>query len=113
MMLVVAVRPRSSSALRNCARLLSAFLMPANEAGPLMPGVMLLRLSPVLCWLPSGSRDQNTSTNGFVCSGGVCLAGVAGLQFQCPLAQGCLYLFPQRHAVLAAGGIVDHDRMQA
>src|SRR4030081_616163 len=65
MTLVVAERPRSSSALRNCARLLSAFLMPASEVGPLMPGVMVLRLSPVLCWLPSGSRDQNTSTNGF------------------------------------------------
>src|ERR1700694_4002963 len=65
MRLVVAVKPRSSSALRNCARLLSAFLMPASEVGPLIPGVMLLRLSPVLCWVPSGSRDQNTSTNGF------------------------------------------------
>src|SRR5712664_3160703 len=64
MRLVVAVKPRSSSALRNCARLLSAFLMPASDVGPLIPGVTLLRLSPVLCWLPSGSRDQNTSTNG-------------------------------------------------
>src|ERR1700710_2209880 len=66
MMLVFAARPRSSSALRNCARLLSAFLMPAIEVGPLIPGVMVLRLSPVLCWLPSGSRDQNTSTNGLL-----------------------------------------------
>ena len=66
MMLVEAARPSSSSALRNWARLLSAFLMPAIEVGPLMPGVMVLRLSPVLCWLPSGSRDQNTSTNGLL-----------------------------------------------
>ena len=66
MMLVDAARPSSSSALRSCARLLSAFLMPAIEVGPLMPGVMVLRLSPVLCWLPSGSRDQNTSTNGLL-----------------------------------------------
>src|SRR5258707_13797521 len=65
MMLVVAARPRSSSALRNCARLLSAFLMLASEVGPLMPGVRVLRLSPMLCWVPSGCRDQNTSTNGF------------------------------------------------
>src|SRR6185436_6582887 len=66
MMLVEAESPSSSSALRNCARLSSAFLMPAIEVGPLMPGVMVLRLSPVLCWLPSGSRDQNTSTNGLL-----------------------------------------------
>src|SRR5580704_9096496 len=66
MMLVEAARPRSSSALRNCARLSSAFLMPASEVGPLIPGVTVLRLSPVLCWLPSGSRDQNTSTNGLL-----------------------------------------------
>src|SRR5436305_8225389 len=66
MMLVDAARPSSSSALRSCARLLSAFLMPAIEVGPLMPGVMVLRLSPVLCWLPSGSRDQNTRTNGLL-----------------------------------------------
>src|ERR1700735_608093 len=66
MMLVEAARPRSSSALRNCARLLSAFLMAASEVGPLMPGVTVLRLSPLLCWLPSGSRDQNTSTNGLL-----------------------------------------------
>src|SRR3984893_13883140 len=66
MTLVVAERPRSSSALRNCAKLLSAFLMPASEVGPLIPGVTVLRLSPVLCWLPSGSRDQNTSTNGLL-----------------------------------------------
>src|SRR5882724_4645514 len=65
MTLVVAASPRSSSALRNCARLLSAFLMLASDVGPLMPGVTVLRLSPVLWWLPSGSRDQNTSTNGF------------------------------------------------
>src|ERR1700741_1303311 len=64
MILVVSARPRSSSALGNCQRLLSAFLMPAIEVGPLMPGVMVLRLSPVLCCEPSGSRDQNTSTNG-------------------------------------------------
>ncbi len=48
MMLVVAARPRSSSALRNCARLSSAFLMPASEVGPLMPGVTVLRLSPCI-----------------------------------------------------------------
>ena len=66
MMLVEAVRPRSSSALRSWARLLSAFLMPAIEVGPLIPGVIVLRLSPWLCWLPSGSRDQNTSTNGLL-----------------------------------------------
>ena len=48
------------------ARLLSAFLIPASEVGPLMPGVTVLRLSPVLCWLPSGSRDQNTRTNGLL-----------------------------------------------
>src|ERR1041384_5845442 len=66
MILVESARPRSSSALRNCARLLSAFLIPASDVGPLMPGVMVLRLSPVLCWLPSGSRDQNTSTNGLL-----------------------------------------------
>ena len=66
MMLVEAASPSSSSALRNWARLLSAFLMPAIEVGPLIPGVMVLRLSPVLCWLPSGSRDQNTSTNGLL-----------------------------------------------
>src|SRR3954468_20150052 len=66
MMLVEAARPSSPSALRSCARLSSAFLMPAIEVGPLMPGVMVLRLSPVLCWLPSGSRDQNTSTNGLL-----------------------------------------------
>ena len=65
-MLVSAARPSSSSALRNAARLLSAFLMPASEVGPLMPGVTVLRLSPLLCWLPSGSRDQNTSTNGLL-----------------------------------------------
>ena len=64
MMLVVAARPRPSSAWRNWVRLLSAFLMAAIEVGPLMPGVTLLRLSPVLCWVPSGSRDQKTSTNG-------------------------------------------------
>src|ERR1700761_3976793 len=63
-MLVWGGRPSSSSALRNAARLLSAFLMPASEVGPLMPGVTVFRLSPWLCWLPSGSRDQNTSTNG-------------------------------------------------
>src|SRR6201991_4811728 len=66
MMLVEAARPSSSSALRSWARLSSAFLIPAIEVGPLMPGVMVLRLSPVLCWLPSGSRDQNTSTNGLL-----------------------------------------------
>src|SRR3981081_410271 len=66
MMLVVAVRPRSSSALRSCARLLLAFLMDASEVGPLIPGVRVLRLSPWLCWLPSGSRDQNTSTHGLL-----------------------------------------------
>src|ERR1700759_4655929 len=66
MILVEAARPRSSSALRNCARLLSAFLIPARDVGPLIPGVMVLRLSPVLCWEPSGSRDQNTSTNGLL-----------------------------------------------
>ena len=66
MMSVVAASPRASSAWRNCARLLSAFLMPASEVGPLMPGVTVLRLSPLLCWLPSGSRDQNTSTNGLL-----------------------------------------------
>src|SRR5437879_9097876 len=66
MILVEALSPRSSSALRNCARLLSAFLIPAIEVGPLIPGVVVLRLSPVLCWLPSGSRDQNTSTNGLL-----------------------------------------------
>jgi hypothetical protein len=32
--------------------------------GPLMPGVSALRLSPVLCWVPSGSRDQNTRSVG-------------------------------------------------
>jgi hypothetical protein len=37
MMLVEALRPRSSSALRNCAKLLSAFLMPASEVVPLRP----------------------------------------------------------------------------
>jgi hypothetical protein len=51
MMLVEALRPRSSSALRNCAKLLSAFLMPASEVGPLRPDVTVLRLSPVLRWL--------------------------------------------------------------
>src|SRR6202166_2400414 len=66
MTLVAAVSPSSSSALRNAARLLSAFLMPASDVGPLMPGVTVLRLSPLLCWLPSGSRDQNTSTNGLL-----------------------------------------------
>src|ERR1041385_206397 len=66
MMLVEADSPSSSSALRSCARLLSAFLMPAIEVGPLMPGVIVLRLSPVLCCEPSGSRDQNTSTNGLL-----------------------------------------------
>jgi len=40
--------------------------MPAIEVGPLIPGVTVLRLSPSLCWLPSGSRDQNTSTNGLL-----------------------------------------------
>src|SRR5262245_18255161 len=66
MMLVFAASPSSSSALRSWARLLSAFLIPAIEVGPLIPGVMVLRLSPVLCWLPSGSRDQNTSTKGLL-----------------------------------------------
>src|SRR5438045_8356525 len=63
---VDAARPRSSSVLRSSVRLLSAFLMPAIAVGPLIPGVMVLRLSPVLCWLPSGSRDQNTSTKGLL-----------------------------------------------
>ena len=143
MMLVEAARPSSSSALRSCARLLSAFLMPAIEVGPLMPGVMVLRLSPVLCWLPSGSRDQNTSTNGLLRAlniGSTTLAGdvghvgllrdirrrgarrlgVAGLavfaargrrQRQAGLGQRVLHFVGQRHAVLAAGGIVDHDRV--
>ena len=31
-----------------------------------MPGMIWLRLSPVLCWLPSGSRDQNTRTKGLL-----------------------------------------------
>src|ERR1700755_154020 len=66
MMLVEAVRPSSSSALRGWARLSAAFLMLAIVVGPLMPGVTVLRLSPWLCWLPSGSRDQNTSTNGLL-----------------------------------------------
>ena len=145
MMLVVAARPRSSSALRNCARLSSAFLMPAIEVGPLIPGVMVLRLSPVLCWLPSGSRDQNTSTNGLLRAlniGSTTLAGDVGhigllrdvgdrrarrlgvarlavfaargcRQRQIGLGQRVLHFIRQRNAVLAAGGIVDHDRMQA
>src|ERR1700736_6142973 len=66
MMLVEAARPRSSSALRNCARLVSSFLIASSEVGPLIRGVTVLRLSPVLCWLPSGSRDQNTRTNGLL-----------------------------------------------
>ena len=43
---VVAASPRSSSVLRSCARLLSAFLIAASDDGPLMPGVSVLRLSP-------------------------------------------------------------------
>ena len=45
-MLVVAASPSSSSALRSWARLSSAFLIAAIEVGPLIPGVMALRLSP-------------------------------------------------------------------
>ena len=65
-MSVVAARPSSSSAWRSCARLSSAFLIAASEVGPLMPGVTCSRLSPWLCCVPSGSRDQNTSTNGLL-----------------------------------------------
>src|SRR3979490_1498460 len=86
MTLVVAVKPRSSRALRNCARLLSAFLMPASEVGPLIPGVTVLRLSPVLCWEPSGSRDQNTSTNGLLRAltiGSTTLVATSALQACC------------------------------
>jgi len=36
--------------------------MAASELGPLMPGRRRLRLSPWLCWVPSGSRDQKTMT---------------------------------------------------
>ena len=38
--------------------------MAAIDVGPLIPGDRVLRLSPWLCWLPSGSRDQKTMTNG-------------------------------------------------
>src|ERR1041385_7664744 len=88
MMLVEAVSPSSSSALRNCARLSSAFLMPAIDVGPLIPGVMVLRLSPVLCWLPSGSRDQNTSTNGLLPAlniGSTTLVATSAIQACCAI----------------------------
>ena len=50
------------SAASNLARLSSAFLIAASEVGPLMPGISRPRLSPWLCCVPSGSRDQNTTT---------------------------------------------------
>src|SRR5262249_43588753 len=51
---------------RICLRSLSALWTPALEVGPLIPGVRLLRLSPWLCWVPSGSRDQNTRAKGLL-----------------------------------------------
>src|SRR4029453_7196420 len=59
---------------------------PAIEGGAVMPGVMVLRLSTVLCWLPSGSRDQNTSTNGLLRAlniGSTTLVATAAMQACC------------------------------
>ena len=46
------------------ARSLSALPIASIEVRPLMPGVSRALLSVWLCWLPSGSRDQNTAKNG-------------------------------------------------
>ena len=85
-MSVVATRPRSESAFWIAARLSSAFLIEASEVGPLMPGDSALRLSPWLCWVPSGSRDQNTSTNGLPLSfiiGSTALVAASAKYFCC------------------------------
>ena len=61
------VEPSSPSrrrAARRRARSVSAFRTAARVVGPSMPGLSAPRLSPWLCWVPSGSRDQNTSTKG-------------------------------------------------
>ena len=141
-MLVVAARPSSSSALRSCARLLSAFLMPAIEVGPLMPGrdgveaVAGVVLAAVGIARPEHQHERlvarlehrqhdlagDVGHIGLlrdVGRGGARRLGVARLavvaarrrrQRQIGLGQRVLHFVGQRNAVLAAGGIVDHDR---
>ena len=67
-MSVFASKPNSFTAAKIDARLLSALRIDASDVGPLMPGTVRPKLSPWLCWVPSGSRDQNTRMNGLFLS---------------------------------------------
>ena len=143
-MSVVAASPRSSRALRNCARLSSAFLMPAIEVGPLMPGVTRVEAVAVIVLAAVGiARPEHQHERlvarlehrqhhlggdvgeigllGDVGDRGARRRGVAGLavvaargrrERKIGLGERVLHLVGQRHAGLAAGGIVDHDRMR-
>ena len=65
---VVWSSPWSFSAASNSPSVVSALRVPALPDGPLMPGLYSPTLSLVLCWLMSGSRDQNSSANGLPAS---------------------------------------------
>jgi hypothetical protein len=56
--------PWSLRASRSAARSFEALRNASCVVGPLIPGVSVFRESPWSCWLPSGSRDQKTSTKG-------------------------------------------------